>query len=259
MGKIEILEGTGISRSPFHDATKSVVFECTSQELCCENGKICEKSIEWSPIEMRFKKTEKPDFYARCVYVEGLPVCKIFAGDAPAQAKTTVKSFAIANGNISATLEVENSGELPMSPGEVILFVYKRIGAEWIDTKQEFEVKETALIQPRGKQTIIMEGKIITPGQYKAIFKAEAPNAGYGKAESEFIVGENTLCEVDEGRGTETLTGVNPNEYKEVHYCTGCNYAYECSAAWEESTGKTFEAMTLEKAYCVKTTENGSC
>jgi len=260
LGKKEILSGIVISKNVFTAQGVSVALECTSTTFCCESSKICDKEIEWDYTQLRFKRATTIDFYTRCEMQSDLSVCRAYIGAAPAQASVSAKELSASSAKLTATVDIKNTGSISMPPGMVTPILKKKIQYDWINSGQEFEPKETELIKVGEKQTLLFELDGISPGMYKVEFKAEAVNSGFDQNGFEFVMGENAACVADETRAAETVAGAGSNVFYEMHYCAGCNYAYECAAAWGAKTPSiNYEPRDTDKTSCTKTTETGSC
>lgn len=127
--------GYTVQATGFESPHRSIVFECNSEIYCCEEGKDCEKAIEWDNAGKRryfsFKETKGVKVSARCRY-EDIYICKVFIGKEPAQVK--IQSLELEpqeldlskENSLRANFEVENTGEKGMIAVEAIARLYKK-------------------------------------------------------------------------------------------------------------------------------------
>ncbi|MEK6958913.1 MAG: hypothetical protein AABW59_02600 [archaeon] len=260
IGTKTIPEGTMVSKGAFDTAELSFAVECSSPRLCCENGQICEKPIEWNYERISFKSSQTITLSLRCQYIEKVPVCRAYFGDLPAQADINkVVAVGVSSTNTTIKVVLKNIGKNTLTGGVNSVTLEKYVSGQWADTGKEFPTQETETLTPNATQDLLWNMEVATSGKYKATFKFEGLNSGFDYKTIDFNIGENRACSTIIGSG-ETVSNPDSTKFREIHYCTGCNYAYECVSAWSTySPGSTFEILTKDSTYCLKDTESGSC
>ncbi len=240
--------------------------ECINPDYCCVRksqqikNQTCDKYFEWDYDYMQAVQTKKINTFVRCVDIEQINTCKVFVGTSPAQAEIesveNIGENSMGNTEIKVTLT--NSGTSTLAQGSATLKLYKKASEKWIQTNYETDVQEVELIQPNEKKILYWEVNPANLGEYRATIKFEANNAGFNERSVDFNKMENNFCTAT-GIG-ETVYSAKNNNYKELHTCEGCNDAYECVNAWNKKNAiTTFLPESKDYAYCVKSSENGSC
>ncbi|MFA5357534.1 MAG: hypothetical protein WC308_01275 [archaeon] len=262
IGSRTMNEGSGIYKSAFEKEKRLVAIECNSEQVCCSLGEKCSGKINWSYETIEFKNSETINISARCITQEKLPVCRIYFGESPLQAKIK-KILLVENveGKAKINVTVRNENANPMGFGVNTIKLYKLVGTNWLETDKTFEAKEIEILEPKSDYNFEWEINITMPGSYKAVFRFESMNAGYDENSINFEVETGANCKADESAIAETtlILDSDPAQYKETHYCTGCIQAYECASAWEEKIGKGFEPLSPEQTYCIKDSYEGQC
>ncbi len=253
-----IANDTLFSRSIFDTVSDSVAFECNDPKDCCPKGELCDKPIEWTYTNIDFKSALQKNIYTRCYYEKSLAICRVYVGKAPAQA-TIVSSHELKRdaSGVIVSLKVINSGEITMAFGEANIILEKEASGKWVDTKDTFVKQEIDSLLPKAEHTFVWVINPTNIGKYRILFHFESINSGFDENTLVIDINKNSFCVVDE---TQTNTIPSENTYREIHYCNGCNYAYECAGVWgENSTGVTYTPYTKDETYCTKQTETGSC
>lgn len=240
--------------------------ECINPSYCCiqksqqSQNEECKKSFEWDYDFVRPIESRKVNTFVRCTNVEQISTCKVYIGSPPAQAEVisveNIGENSEGNTEIKATLN--NMGSIPIANATATLKIFKKTKGDWVLTDYENESKEVLILQPNEKQILYWEIKLINLGEYRATILFESQNAGFNEGSLDFNKTENTLCK-DTTIG-ETVYNAENNNYEELHYCEGCNYAHECANAWgKRDTITTYYPKSSAYAYCVKTSAEGSC
>jgi hypothetical protein len=255
LGEIDLEKDELVSQSMFELTDRELAFECTSVDECCAKGEKCNKAIEWDYTHIKTKRNTKSNLYLRCIKDE-LPICRAYVGKQPAQAEIINLVKDQDNTSISLQVFVENTGEFDLAFGKNSLILQKKVGERWFDGEEEFETKEIERIPVDGQHIFVWEINPQIFGEYRAITKFEGNNAGFDEKSVEFTITENTAC-VTIDKNETTFDG---DIYKEIHYCEGCNYAFECLAEWNKKNPTIdYELMDLERVYCTKNSFEGVC
>jgi hypothetical protein len=257
----KIIPGGSILTKDFFDTqTMSIAMECTSETKCCPKGEACSKSIEWDYGNMNFKYNVSAELSVRCIRYDGTPVCRFYFVDLPAQAKINSIELSEQNGKkIEMSIKVENIGEQKLTIGQLTPILYKDVKGDWANTEKEFESEQLQSLDPNEEYTFVWEFNFDTIGKYLVEFKFEGSNAGYDTKQIELNVTNSNLCKVDAGN-SETNIMVDSEKFMEVHYCTGCDTAYECLSAWNhEFPNIEYDLLTKDSVYCVKDNYEDVC
>jgi len=249
------------------DKTKVIVsFECNNPNDCCirkadANAKVkCTKPIEWDYDFINVSETKKILTSTRCIRIEGMPVCKIYVGIFPAQAK--ISKLEILGENQGATqikTTLKNEGGIQIPYGTITLILYKKSSNGWERTDYNNIQKEVSLIMPQETTTLFFDISPENIGEYKAEFTFDALNSGNDQNFIIFNKQTNTSCVIDESL-TEIVQNAQNGIYEETHYCTGCLYAHECVAVWSKKMqDKSFYPRTNVETYCTKGSYDGQC
>jgi hypothetical protein len=232
------------------DITKrSLAIECTDNSICCSKGEECNK-IEWNGEYAQFNKTDKINFYLRCIE-EKVSICRIYFGKMPAQAELKeIRKSSQSNLKVNFEVDVINSGKQNLALGENSIVLYKKVGFDWEKSDFEEENKNISLLAPEQEHTFLWELIIPSYGEYKAEFIFEGDNAGYDSKTIDFNITENTDC----GRIEQVEYIADPESgVREVHYCEGCNYGFECYAKWKEiMPEKEWEILGKDSVYFIQ-------
>jgi hypothetical protein len=264
-GIIQYQGGTTIDVAQFDTKDKLVAFECNNSGVCCIKAsdapkQECKKEFSWEAAYLKVTQTKQALTTVRCTRINNYPACKIFVGSLPAQAKIQrieVLEQNKAIGEIKIT--AQNSGATTIEPGKLTLKLYKKVGAEWMLSDYISDPKDVPAIVTGENYPVLWSINPKTSGEYKAEFTYDALNGGLDKNSTTLIIDAASNCVIDNSTPSETTYYPDTGNFREVHSCTGCNYAYECAAAWSTQTGKQFIGVGQNQAYCVKTSENGNC
>jgi hypothetical protein len=233
----------------FDLSKRSLAIECTDNSICCAKGEECNK-IEWTEEYAQFNKAKKINFYARCLE-EGISICRIYFGKMPAQAELKeIRKTSQNNLTINFEVDVKNSGKQNLSLGENKLKLYKKVAFDWEESDFKKESKNISMLAPDQEHTFLWEITIPSYGEYKAEFIFEGQNSGFDIKTIDFNINENTACQRSEKVEyvTDPESGV-----REIHYCEGCNYGYECYAKWKEiMPEKEWEILNKEAVYFIQ-------
>ncbi|MBT7241163.1 MAG: hypothetical protein HN878_01600, partial [Candidatus Diapherotrites archaeon] len=213
----------------------------------------------WSYEKIKFKRNENIATYTRCkTYFEEL-VCRIYFGQMPAQAKIKNVEYVDDGGKINSIVKVTNSGESELTLGENSLKVLKKIGEEWVDTKNTYPIKEINLLTPNQEHSFVWEIELMSGGEYKLDFKFEGTNAGHDTDGFDLVVGKNTDCKRDESR--IELQDYNTTTMRVINFCRGCKFGYECLAKWlEKNDGNNYDVyQTNSVQYLREMFDNEKC
>ncbi len=259
VGTHYIEEDTIFLKNSFDITNRSVAIECTDPNLCCNIDEKCEKEIEWNYTNAKIKKFRSINFFVRCINVDELSVCRIYIGKEPAQAKIIeTKELNKAGNSIVLETRVKNIGKNDLVFGKSSVELLKNVNEHWLETGEEFPIQNIDLLQTGMEHSFTWNIEVKTLGEYKLVFTFEGQNAGFDKNEFIFENASNEFCIIDNSE-TETLSAGNERFY-ESHYCTGCNFAYECLAKWQETMpDANWELVDEETAYCLKDTFDGNC
>jgi hypothetical protein len=263
IGNIVVPKDTIVVKDFFNTAAMSIALECTSESMCCPRGEICSKGIEWDYDRIHFKKSISSELSVRCIRYNGLPVCRFYFVNLPAQAKiNTVKIIEQQENQTAITINVENVGNQKLTFGKLYTKIYKYVDREWVDTEFESEIKEIDYLDPKNKYNFLWDFDFKTIGKYLIEFNFEGNNAGQDTKKIEVdINSEAFYCNIDINiENTQTISIIDSNQFKKLHYCIGCNTAYECLNAWNKSYPNIkYELFTKDAVYCITNSYNGDC
>ena len=264
LGSLTFSNNSTIVTDSFDKSKMLVAIECSSPSICCtrksELKTTCTKPISWDYTFFTTNEVKSVQTYVRCIKLSELPVCKIYFGGTPAQAKISNVELSSANAKNSTEIKVtlKNTGSLPITGATTSVELLKKGPQGWAATDYDQTPKSIELLNS-GEQ--IIESWELTPqniGEYRANFTFESENAGFDKKTIDFNKATNTACTTTSIG--DTLFDSDTSTFKELRNCTGCNFAYECAVAWEAAEkGKTFLPETKDTAYCTKQTFEGSC
>ncbi len=264
LGAVLYKSGEIFNSKDLEEKNMLVAFECVNARDCCtkrsdmKKDENCSKAIEWDSTYAIIKQGKKITTSVRCNRLEGVPVCKVYLAGLPAQTKIdkiNVINASLGIGEIKVT--VTDTGSVPIANASNYVRLYKRDGGGWMLTDYTIESKSLDILMPAEKHEFFWSINPQNSGEYRAEFVFEAQNGGSDTNSITFTLDKTQFCKTAEG--TETVAGREIDSYWEIHNCTGCTYAYECVAAWDAKLGKQFNILHADKAYCVKTTESGSC
>ncbi|VVB75593.1 Uncharacterised protein [uncultured archaeon] len=264
LGAVLYKNGELFNSKDLEERNTLVAFECVNERDCCTKSsdmrkdENCSKAIEWDSTYAIIKQGKKITTSVRCNRLEGLPVCKIYLAGLPAQTKIDKISIIDASlgvGEIKVT--VTDTGSVPIASATNSVRLYKRDGNGWMLTDYIIEPKSLDILMPQEKHEFFWSINPANSGEYRAEFVFEAQNGGSDTNSIIFTLDKMQFCKTTDG--VETVAGGEPDTFWEIHNCTGCTYAYECAAAWNAKAGKQFNILSADKAYCVKTTEEGAC
>jgi len=265
LGALSYSKDYHLFKEDFDEKNFLIAFECASAKECCikksDQGKnyACENPIEWDYNFIKIKETKKITTAVRCTREKGFNLCKIYVAGLPAQAKVDkIELLNTSGGTGEIKLTLKNIGLNELAFGKNSLILYKKSENSWIETDYASEEKEVSTIMPGEKETIFWSINPKNAGEYKALFRFEAQNAGFDENSIIFTLDKTSLCNTNETQA-ETFFDPETSTYQETHYCTGCSYSFECANAWNKKTGKPFYPATKDSAYCTKTTYEGSC
>jgi len=254
LGALSYSRDYQLFKEDFDEKKVLITFECVSAKECCirksDQGKnyTCDNPIEWDYNFIKIKETKKVTTAVRCTREQGFSLCKIYIAGLPAQAKVDkIELLNLAEGIAEIKLTLKNIGLNELAFGKNSLVLYKKSENTWIETDYASEEKETQNIMPGEKETILWSINPKNTGEYKALFRFEAQNAGFDENSIIFTLDKTSLCNTD------------TNTYQEIHSCSECTYSVDCATAWDKKTGKTFYPLDKERAYCTKTTYEGNC
>lgn len=256
-----IPEGTIVTKDFFDTQTMSIAIECTSEDKCCPKGELCSKNIEWDYDKINFKKDVSADVSVRCIRYEGVPVCRFYFVDLPAQSKINSVELIEQNYKEAAvTIEVKNDGKQKLTIGKLEVILYKNVNGKWVDTESDFIPREIDFLDPNKSHRFLWDFYFQTTGKYLAEFSFEGSNSGYDKKQIEIdINSENNPCSIDTERVKTIIDPISEN-FMEFHYCNNCSTAHDCLSAWNNANeGTEFELFDKESVYCIKNTYEGVC
>ena len=257
---------TAFARNLADKKNTIVSFECNNPSDCCirktdaNSRETCTKAIDWDYDFVKINQPKKISTNTRCVLIQGMPVCKVYLGTLPAQAKVfSIDSLGTNLGATQIKITLKNTGSIQISYGTVRLELYKKSINGWELTDYNSSSKEVPLIVPQEKHILFWD---ITPnniGEYKAEFIFDAQNGGSDQNFIIFTKETNSYCAID-GSPSETVQNMTNGTYEEIHYCTGCSYSHECVGAWSKETpSTTFYPQSKDQTYCTKSTFEGNC
>ncbi len=243
-----------------------IAFECISPLICCprqseiSTGQECKDNITWDYNFIRFKESAKVATYTRCISVNDMMTCKVYFGSNPPQGLIkSVEYLGEEAGSIEIKVSIQNTGLTQLAGGKTTMNLYKKAGSDWFPTDYISDVETVEIIQPNELYTLFWNLSPKNTGRYKAEFVFESINGGQDKSSVEFDKNTNTACIIDETR-TDTSLNSETGQYEESHYCTGCNYSYECAMAWNNKIlDAQFYVRTKEETFCNKSTYQGTC
>ena len=252
--------GTIVNRGFFDTENMSVSFECTSAGECCPRGELCEKPVEWDYDKLSFKNEVTSSVSVRCIRYGGTPACKFYFVELPAQAKINSAELIEQDGKeAGVSIEVENAGKQTLTLGQLSLALYKDVKGDWVDTEFVSAPRELESLEEGKKHRFLWDFDFEVGGNYMAEFKFEGSNAGFDTAQVTIDVKGFEACDIDR-REPETIAIIDSDQFREIHYCIGCNTAYECLSAWNREYPEfDYELLTKDSVYCVKDAFEGTC
>lgn len=258
-----------LSKTSFEDALLSAAIECNNPKICCireaeqDKNQLCEKNARWDYDFLKLENETTLKTSIRCLNDLRLPICRIYIGSYPAQAKIVEikKSKDEQSGKIVSTITVKNTGETQLNIGQLQLTLQKNVLGNWEDTQDttQYEVQEIQYLLPQQEHTFIQEININTIGKYRLLYKFSGINAGYDEnsLEIDFL---DYPCSIIEEENYEVQTIEEGKIYREIKKCENCNYAYECASEWQTKfPSVNYQVLTKDKTYCEKTIESGTC
>ncbi|MBT4192066.1 MAG: hypothetical protein HOE11_02050 [Candidatus Diapherotrites archaeon] len=255
LGEEKIERDSLITKGMFDLLDRELSFECTSTELCCPQNEACNKDITWDYDYLKTKNQVRTSVYLRCIK-DIVPICRVYVGKEPAQARIIKIDKTQVGSKIILEVATENSGEFDMAFGNVSMLLEKKVGKRWVNTGEVFEEQTVNRIAVSFGHIFVIEFETPVIGEYRSIITFEGQNAGFDEEKIEFTFEENTFCKTRENEDTLPFG----DEFREMHYCSGCNFAYECLAKWnEQDPVTTYELIDKESVYCLKTTLDGNC
>ena len=264
-GIIQYQNGLTIDAAQFASKDLLIAFECNNAGVCCIKAgdapqQKCDKEFSWDPTYLKVNETKQALTTIRCTRTNNYPLCKIFVGSLPGQTKiekieVLEQNKAIGELKITTT----NSGSTIIAPGKLSLKLYKKLGTSWTPTDYTSEPKDVETIVPGENYSLLWSINPKNSGEYKAEFTYESMNGGLDTSYAILTIDSTIACTINNSIPSETIYYPDTSEYREIHSCSECNYAYECASAWSTQTGKTFIGISQNQAYCAKTSENGAC
>jgi hypothetical protein len=264
LGALPYPKNSTVSKEDLIYLQMSIAIECTSSRDCCARnadlgGKKCDKVLSWDYDHVTIATDKKIDTYVRCITEKEYPVCRVYFGSAPAQAKIDfiTKPVETQNGEINLTVTIKNLGAVPAPIGENSLVLLKKINGDWKESDYDSNSKETPSVMPGEKQIMYWTISPKNIGEYRAQFRYSALDSGFDTKSVDFNRAVMTQCARTEG--TTTIFNPESQKFWEIHNCDNCNYSFECVSAWANYTKKEFIGIDATSAYCLKDTESGSC
>ena len=255
LGEEKIKRDSLITKGMFDLIDREVSFECTSTELCCPMKEDCSKDITWDYDYLKTKNQVRTSVYLRCIK-DIVPICRVYVGKRAAQARIIKIDKTQVGSKIILEVATENSGEFDMAFGSISMILEKKVGKRWVNTGEEFEEEIINRLGVNAGHIFIIEFETPILGEYRSRVKFEGRNAGFDEEKIEFTFNENTFCKTS----TREETIPFGDKFREIHYCSECNFAYECLAKWnEQDPTTTYELIDEESVYCLKTTLEGNC
>jgi len=249
-GKLNMTKGLQITKTSLNQNNISLAVECNDPVICCSNGEECTKPVEWNYKIITFKQDRTVQVYTRCYPYFDEIVCRAYFGKMPAQATIKDIEYVDTGGKINSIVNVTNSGSTPLILGKNTLRVLKKVGEEWKDTENTYPSKEIDLLSPNQKHSFVWETNLLTGGEYKLEFKFEGENSGYDINGFDLVVGSNQVCE--RVPNVREIQDLNLTHSRILHFCTGCNYDYECLAKWMETNdGNIYEPYNKNSTYYI--------
>jgi len=258
-GNLQMNKDLVITKDALNEDDISLAVECNDPKICCSNGEKCSKSIEWTYEKIYFKVSESISTYTRCNTYFNELVCRVYFGKMPAQAKIESVDYVDNGGKINTIVKVTNVGNSELTLGQNSLKVLKKIGEEWVDTQNEYPIKEINLLTPGQEHSFVWETELMSGGEYQLEFLFEGNNSGYDRDGFDLIVGQNKECKRDEDK--IEIQDLNTTHLRVVRFCEECNFGYECLAKWiEKNDGNTYEPyQTNSTFYIEKISEEELC
>lgn len=253
-----------LSKGMFETDNMSLAFECNNPKICCirkseqDTNYICTKAIEWDYDSIKSNATTLTKVGVRCITQDTLPVCRVYIGEDPAQAKI-IDIQKTQNGQINTfSIKTKNIGENNLTNPALNLSLQKYVNGVWETTEDIFEPKYIStsegspIIMPRAEHTFVFEINPTTRGDYKAVFTYSGQNAGFDTLDINFIVGFNTACTPIIQSSYETIENEDGTVI-ETKKCENCNYAYECATVWQTKFPQNnYEVVSKDFATCTK-------
>lgn len=261
----ELPKGTFLTKKTFEEERTSFAFECNNPKLCCirlaekDKNDICINPVDWDYDKVLFNNLVTIKNSVRCIIVEKVPVCRVYLGSYPAQAKVLDIEYNKGNPSSTMKIRVKNEGETNLVNGEIELVLQKKVEHEWKNTENQFPLQQISLLTPGQTHEFIFTIEIGTTGYYRALYKFGSQNSGYDTNNFDFNILTNEGCKANTNEYPQTMYW-DENYNAEIRTCTNCNYAYECATVWQNIHPRVnYEIMTKEKTYCLKISEGATC
>jgi hypothetical protein len=251
---LSLKQGDTIYARNLDQITRTVSFAC-SGEKCCDTLAGCPYPISVTPDRILIHQSIQTTLTARCETINQLHVCKLYIGKAPAQVGMTLSlpsnPFTIqgaTNYPIQATLY--NYGETDMKE---TIFTATLIQEQIIAGKKNpISIFSTQTSIPEikvgKKENVVLTFPLTQTGEFQITLRAQAEDGGFvGETNTILIQGNNAqLCQIDLTKNESAQFDGIDNVCRKKVFCTGCEFAYQCTDAWGQEPLTGSSATTYE-------------
>ncbi|MBI4210810.1 MAG: hypothetical protein HY544_04865 [Candidatus Diapherotrites archaeon] len=250
--------GTAMKADGLDTATRSVRFQCTSEQACLGDA------VEVMVRQMVVRSDIRAKVHFRCVRSGGIDSCTAYIGAEPAQLELSglaVDAQVESGEAFDVSFGVKNTGSLDSVEGEYDVGVFLRSteNGKPLETLKK-ELKESlGRIAPSDSRKISVRLSVDSPGKYVLRATAKGKESGEAKQEKEFTVIDtvNAACKATE-KGAITL---EEGKCRTEYLCGGCSFEYECISKWREKGIDTGNVYTGDEKGIVVESEpiGGTC
>jgi hypothetical protein len=244
-----------------------VKFECFNQMLCCHKNESCSKVIEWNNKRIYFNENKNLSLFVRCEQNFNLSVCLVSVGK-PAQVELLDLSIPKEidlkkETKVVLKGKIFNSGNINGEKIELIGSLNKIVKENGKETKEflKEKTKEFGELLAGEEKEFTLYFNLTEKGNYELKARVQGENTGFDERALRLKV-------IDSRKSHCTATAFDEkgqfSEEKQLcykkFYCEGCEYAFQCKEAWEETQPKTsFELGSKRFALHYYSAIEGKC
>ena len=244
-------EGDALSAKTFDSSIRNVIFVCNNPSLCCGEIQVCPADSPCTPDvascrinitpqrTLSITKNTETEVYFRCVKEYNLFDCKVTFGFRPGElVAETIElkdSYNLDAENPVLNFSIGNSGEIDsyFIGGWVNVYRKEKSGVEIIEVlHKEHTLDVVSKIAPGEAGDFSVDLGVNNAGEYIVKARVESDYAGYYYFEREFEVLGNAPPDDCKAFGNPSAA-IEEGCYSVTKLpCTGCEYEFQCSAAW---------------------------
>lgn len=249
------------AKNVFDSPQRSVSFKCDSL-YCTQN------IFQVSSRNLIVKDQISIQYTTRCVFEKNLFNCKIYFGTSPAQlvvSGVTIKeNFDLESETVDLKFLIKNIGA--QNAAEVIteVKIFKQGTEEGKPIENLYSdsvFENTKLIETQKEIEVNLELPIKDSGEYAVEINTSGLDAGVDSKRATFFAQGNissSNCKANEK--LDTFLNETLNQCITRYTCSGCEFAFECMAIWEEIQPETlFESSSKDATLELVEPINGSC